>query len=81
MKRFFALMICLCLCAMAVDKKTFFSGPTEVPANLPANELFPKGQLLPFGFYSFGGGSDSKRGELLTEEQRHADQEIGRAHV
>ncbi|MBQ7178952.1 MAG: hypothetical protein IJS08_16160 [Victivallales bacterium] len=75
MKRFFALMICLCLCAMAVDKKTFFSGPTEVPANLPANELFPKGQLLPFGFYSFGGGSDSKRGELLTEEQRHADQD------
>ena len=75
MKHLFAIFAIICLCGISADKKTFFNGPTEIPKELPAGELYPKGQLFPFGFYSFGGGSDNKRGELLTEEQRHADQD------
>ena len=75
MKPLIFALILAALSAFAADKKTFFNGPTDIPAGLPANELYPKGQLFPFGFYSFGGGGNNKRGEILSEEQRHADQD------
>ncbi len=75
MKHLLIALTLFSLCSFAVDKETFFKGPTEIPKDLPANELYPKGQLFPFGFYSFGGGSDTKRGVMLTEEERHADQD------
>ena len=55
------------LCIFAADKKTFFSGPTDIPKDLPANELYPKGQLFPFGFYSFGGGSGKELKSSLLQ--------------
>lgn len=42
---------------------------------LPQNEIYPKGRLFPFSFYSVGGGSETKRGDLLPEAQRLADQQ------
>ena len=76
MKKILTLCFAACMAAIAGDKITaFFAAPAQAPADLPSTELYPKGTMFPFGFYSFGGGSDNKRGELLSEEQRYADQD------
>lgn len=57
-------------------EKFFSKGTGAESPTLPADLLYPQGQLFPFGFYSTGGGSDAKRGELLPQAQRDADQKV-----
>lgn len=64
------------LLAQTPDRAAFFKSPNELPANLPADGLYPTGQQFPFGFYSTGGGSDVQRGELLDMDQRFYDQNL-----
>ncbi|MFA6101782.1 MAG: hypothetical protein WCV67_01735 [Victivallaceae bacterium] len=56
------------------DVKKFFSTGANPASTLPADQIYPKGQLFPFSFYSTGGGSEKKRGELLPEAELLADQ-------
>lgn len=64
------------LSAFALDTDTdkFFKTNPDPAKGLPADQLYPRGQLFPFTFYSTGGGSEQKRGELLPEVERIADQ-------
>ena len=63
------------LCAIDTDTNKFFRqgiGPETV--KLPADQIYPRGRIFPFSFYSIGGGSSAKRGELLPAAEREADQ-------
>jgi hypothetical protein len=53
----------------------FDVGPLGSENKLPADEVFPRGRKFPFSFYSVGGGSMNKRGELLPEAEKIADQD------
>lgn len=62
------------LFGLDTDTAKFFrreAGPETV--ELPADQIYPQGRLFPFTFYSTGGGSMKKRGELLPEAEREAD--------
>ncbi len=61
--------------ALDTDTERFFSGPRSADIKLPADQIYPKGRLFPFSFYSTGGGSDARRGELLPEAERLAEQD------
>ncbi|OGV50172.1 MAG: hypothetical protein A2017_18590 [Lentisphaerae bacterium GWF2_44_16] len=52
----------------------FFKTNPDTSIKLPANQLYPRGQLFPFTFYSTGGGTENKRGDLLSQAQKDADQ-------
>lgn len=52
----------------------FDMGPTAAEIKLPADQVFPRGRVFPFAYYSIGGGSEAKRGELLPEAEKRADQ-------
>ncbi|MBR4663206.1 MAG: hypothetical protein IKO93_04970 [Lentisphaeria bacterium] len=54
-------------------EKFFGGGPTDADIKLPADKVYPMGRLFPFSFYSTGGGSENKRGELLPPEQKEKD--------
>jgi hypothetical protein len=56
------------------DVKKFFVTDGTPAVALPADRIYPQGQLFPFSFYSTGGGSEKKRGELLPEAEMLADQ-------
>lgn len=56
------------------DVKKFFSTGADPAAALPADRIYPSGQLFPFSFYSTGGGSEQKRGELLPEAEIQSGQ-------
>ncbi len=75
MKSLFFALVLASLAVLAADKQTFFNGPTDIPKELPSNELYPKGQLFPFGFYSFGGGNDKEHAGALSDDERHAVQD------
>jgi hypothetical protein len=60
--------------SLDTDVEKFFSTGASSAATLPADQIYPKGQLFPFSFYSTGGGSEKKRGELLPEGEMLADQ-------
>ena len=64
------------LCASALDTnwQKFFNHEVSIPSGLPADRIYPQGQLFPFTFYSVGGGSEEKRGELLPAAERESDQ-------
>ena len=71
-----ALFFCVGLSCFALNTDTgkfFKTGPAPAKG-LSADQVYPRGQLFPFTFYSVGGGSEQKRGELLPEEERIADQ-------
>ena len=61
--------------ALDTDTDNFFKTGPDASKNLPPDEIYPRGQLFPFTFYSTGGGSEQKRGELLPEAERLADQQ------
>ena len=61
--------------ALDTDTEKFFSGPRASEIKLPDSQVYPRGRLFPFSFYSVGGGAESKRGELLPDAVRLADQE------
>ncbi len=66
------------LAALAIDtdaEKFFNHDVGSNSVKLPQNEIYPRGRLFPFSFYSVGGGSEAKRGDLLPEAQRTADQQ------
>jgi hypothetical protein len=60
--------------AFSTDTKKFFGTGADPARNLPADRIYPRGRLFPFSFYSVGGGSEVKRGNLLPESKRLADQ-------
>lgn len=65
---------CLSVSALDTDHDKFFNHATEIPAGLSADKVYPQGTLFPFSFYSTGGGSTLKRGDLLPVAEREADQ-------
>ena len=60
--------------AVNTDTKAFFATDDNVVKKYAVDKVYPQGQLFPFSFYSTGGGSEKKRGQLLPEEMRVADQ-------
>ena len=66
--------VCLSVIAFDTDHDKFFNQTTEVPAGLSSDKVYPQGSLFPFSFYSTGGGSTVKRGDLLPAAEREADQ-------
>ena len=60
--------------AFSTDTEKFFSSGTDSAAGLPADRIYPAGRLFPFSFYSVGGGSMEKRGNLLPKSQKEKDQ-------
>ncbi len=52
----------------------FDQGPMAQDIKLSEAGVFPRGRQFPFSFYSTGGGSVAKRGELLPEAEKRADQ-------
>lgn len=66
------------LMAQAIDTNVdkFFNHKVgSQSVKLPQDKIYPQGRLFPFSFYSVGGGSETKRGDLLPEKVRLADQE------
>ncbi|MBE6367963.1 MAG: hypothetical protein E7052_08680 [Lentisphaerae bacterium] len=53
----------------------FDVGPLAKDIKLPSDNVYPLGSKFPFSFYSVGGGSTNKRGELLPEAEKLADQD------
>ncbi|MBP1583981.1 MAG: hypothetical protein J6866_08500, partial [Victivallales bacterium] len=60
--------------AQTRDRAAFFASPQAIPEQYDKDGLFPTGRSLPFGFYSFGGGTENKRGEIPDMDQRFYDQ-------
>eukprot|EP00764_Aduncisulcus_paluster_P011427 gnl/Carplike_NY0171/4382_a5945_275.p1 GENE.gnl/Carplike_NY0171/4382_a5945_275~~gnl/Carplike_NY0171/4382_a5945_275.p1 ORF type:complete len:424 (-),score=17.74 gnl/Carplike_NY0171/4382_a5945_275:21-1292(-) len=60
--------------AFSTDTKKFFSSGADPAKSLPADRIYPAGRLFPFSFYSVGGGSVEKRGNLLPKSQKEKDQ-------
>jgi hypothetical protein len=60
--------------AFSTDTKKFFGTGPDPACKLPADRIYPRGRLFPFSFYSVGGGSETKRGNLLPDKKRLADQ-------
>ncbi len=52
----------------------FDVGTTSQDIKLPADQVFPRGRIFPFTYYSTGGGTLTKRGDLLPEVEKRADQ-------
>ncbi len=78
MKKTIAMLLLLAaagaVSAQNTDTAKFFGrGPTDADIKLPADKVYPTGRLFPFSFYSTGGGSENKRGELLPPEQKEKD--------
>ena len=59
--------------AINTDTKAFFE-TKDSDGSLPVNKVYPQGRLFPFSFYSTGGGSSKKRGDMSQENLRVADQ-------
>jgi hypothetical protein len=57
-----------------IDAKKFFNTGRSIGTNIPSDQIYPNGQIFPFSFYSTGGGSEQKRGELLPEAEMLTDQ-------
>ena len=55
------------------QEKFFGNSPTDKDVRLPADRVYPRGRLFPFSFYSTGGGSERKRGELLPDQEYERD--------
>ncbi len=73
----YAMLAVMGLTAQAIDTdvdKFFNHNVGAQSVKLARDEVYPRGRLFPFSFYSVGGGSETKRGDLLPEEQRLADQ-------
>lgn len=69
-----ALLVAMHAIAIDTDTKKFFGGaPSSKDVTLPADKVYPTGRLFPFSFYSTGGGSERKRGELLPPDVYAAD--------
>ena len=60
--------------AFSTDTEKFFSSGKDSSVNLSADRIYPAGKLFPFSFYSVGGGSVEKRGNLLPKSQKEKDQ-------
>ena len=76
MKTFFnfaLLFSTLSVFAIDTDTDKFFKTNPDPSIKLPADQLYPRGQLFPFSFYSVGGGTEQKRGDLLPQAQKDAD--------
>jgi hypothetical protein len=58
------------------DVKKFFNIDTVPVTGIPADQIYPKGRLFPFSFYSTGGGSEEKREELLPETKNLPPQKV-----
>lgn len=65
---------CVAAIAFSTDTDKFFNHDTTVPPKFAADKIYPQGRLFPFSFYSTGGGAIAKRGELLPDAEREADQ-------
>lgn len=52
----------------------FAAGKDAAKKTLSADMVYPLGKRFPFGFYSTGGGSLNRRGELLPAAEKDADQ-------
>ncbi len=75
MKKWLLLLGLACFACSADDVAAFFrTAPNELEQKLPADKVFPQGRLFPFSFYSTGGGTEAKRGDLLPAAQRAADE-------
>ena len=62
--------------ASSAKVNEFFDvGPVAKDIKLPGDNVYPLGSKFPFSFYSVGGGSTKKRGELLPEAEKLADQD------
>lgn len=55
--------------AADVDPDQFFRPGPSAPEDKPADQAYPKGRMFPFSFFSVGGGSKAKVGDLLPEEE------------
>ena len=53
----------------------FDVGPMASDIKLPADQVYPRGAIFPFSFYSTGGGTGGRKGAKLPDPQRDADQE------
>ena len=53
----------------------FDVGPMASDIKLPADQVYPRGAIFPFSFYSTGGGTGGRKGAKLSDPQRDADQE------
>lgn len=71
---FVLLMFCGIICRADKIEKFFRSNPNEEYRKLAKDQIYPQGCLFPFSFYSTGGGSEEKRGNLLPDSVREADQ-------
>lgn len=67
------LLTSLSAIAIDTDVETFFKTVPDPGKKLPSDQIYPNGQLFPFTFYSTGGGTEEKRGDLLPVEQKEAD--------
>lgn len=62
--------------AIDTDADKFFNHNVGVQTvKLPQDKIYPRGRLFPFSFYSVGGGSETRRGDLLPEAERERDQQ------
>ncbi len=71
---FMLLSCCMIVCHADKISDFFQSKSNEAYQKLPADQVYPQGRLFPFSFYSTGGGSEEKRGNLLPDAVREADQ-------
>ncbi len=71
---FILLSCCMLVCHADKVSDFFQSKPNDAYQKLPADRIYPQGRLFPFSFYSTGGGSEEKRGNLLPDVIREADQ-------
>ena len=67
------LLTSLSVMALDTDVETFFKTVPDTGKTLPIDQIYPHGQLFPFSFYSTGGGTEQKRGDLLPSAQKDAD--------
>lgn len=59
--------------ALDTDTDKFFNTKNDLAKDLPKDQIYPRGQIFPFSFYSTGGGSVNKREELLPVQEKDAD--------
>lgn len=69
MKRIFLMFLALMAVTVSADNrekmKEFFAPVPDKAKQYPADELYPRGRIFPFSFFSIGGGTTEKRGDLL----------------
>lgn len=74
--RFASIFATLCLLAANVlasparsDVEGFFKAGPTAPASLPGDQVFPRGTMFPFSFFSVGGGTEEKINALFPEAE------------